>query len=168
MARFSSLRTTLTANKGILHIWQNFSRVTFRCSVYVLWKIKSRAHLPASGAEWGWSRSIPCGQYHAAGTGGGKVTQCSDQAAVSVAGCLGEGLCPPAHLQGAWWGCDQRASSTAVLLQLLEWLHSEPAGGSKWWRREVLVLLPQHGLAKPSAKDQTHKASSLRQVGTCT
>lgn len=166
MARFSSLCTTLTTNKGILHIWQNFSRVTFRCSVYVPWKIKSWARLPASVAEWGWSRSIPCGQYHAAVTEGGKVTQCSDRAAVSVADSSGEGLWPPAHLQGAWWGCDRRVSSTAVLLQPLQRLRSElqqsqlavvNGGGG-----EVLVLLPQHGLAKPSAKDHTHKASSLR------
>lgn len=55
---FSSLGTALTANKGILHIWQNISRVTFWCSVYVLWKIKSWAHLPESFAKRGWSHLI--------------------------------------------------------------------------------------------------------------
>lgn len=57
---FSSLSATLTANKGILHIWQNISRVTFRSSVYVLWKIKGWAHLPESFAAQRWSHWIFC------------------------------------------------------------------------------------------------------------
>lgn len=86
----SSLSAALTADKGILHIWQNISRVTFRCSAYVLWKIKSWARLLESFAKRGRSRCAPCGLRRREGDSG--------RIPVSVVRSSGEGQCSPAQV----------------------------------------------------------------------